>query len=289
MEIIKSIDDIRASLRIQRKNGKIIGFIPTMGYLHDGHISLVIESKSHSNFQVMSIFVNPMQFNDPVDFKNYPIDLERDFILAEKAGIDLVFLPNVNEIYRDRLTFVDMELLTDHLCGSARPGHFRGVLTIVFKLFNIIQPDVAVFGQKDIQQALAIQKMTLDLDFPIRIIIAPTIREKDGLAMSSRNVRLTSDERQRSTALHKALRTAGEMIESGERSSEKIISELNKIFIDAAPNRIDYITIARLRDLQPTALINEGSVLALAVFFGSTRLIDNMLIEYNEGSCKCRY
>jgi len=193
MHVAKTIKDVRDHVAAARKSGKRIGFVPTMGYLHEGHLSLVAESKKHAEYQVMSIFVNRIQFNDPRDFDKYPIDLDRDYRLAEGAGVDLVFVPDEREMYKNRLTYVDVDLLTEHLCGAHRPGHFRGVYTVVSKLFNIVQPDVSVFGQKDIQQAVSIEKMVADLDFPIRIIIAPTVREMDGLAMSSRNARLSPD------------------------------------------------------------------------------------------------
>lgn len=193
MDIVKNIHEVREKVGAARRQGKRIGFVPTMGYLHEGHLGLVRESAKSTQYQVMSIFVNRIQFNDPKDFATYPKDLERDFDLARSAGVDLMFVPDEGEMYRDNLTYVDVKTLTDNLCGAHRPGHFRGVFTVVSKLFNIVQPDVSVFGQKDIQQVVSIQKMTRDLDFPIEIVIAPIIRENDGLAMSSRNKHLNPD------------------------------------------------------------------------------------------------
>lgn len=288
MHIAKTIQDVRDHVAAARKAGKRIGFVPTMGYLHDGHLSLVAESKKHADYQVMSIFVNRIQFNDPKDFEKYPIDLDRDFRLAEGAGVDLAFVPDEGEMYKDRLTYVDVDLLTEHLCGAHRPGHFRGVYTVVSKLFNIVQPDVSVFGQKDIQQAVSIEKMVADLDFPIRIIIAPIIREKDGLAMSSRNARLSEDERARALAISRSLRKAEEMLCAGERSAAAITAAMRKEIEASAPTSIDYISVVRYADLAPAGAVTEKSVIAAAVFYGATRLIDNMIVEI-EGGVRCVY
>jgi pantoate--beta-alanine ligase len=279
MKVVETIREVREEIAKARKEGKKVGFVPTMGFLHEGHLSLVEESKKHSNFQVMSIFVNRIQFNDPKDFDNYPIDLESDYALAEKAGVDLIFVPGENEMYTDRLTFVDVELLTDNLCGAHRPGHFQGVFTVVSKLFNIVQPDVAVFGQKDIQQAASLHKMVIDLDFPINLIVASIIRESDGLAMSSRNKHLSSDERQRALALSQSIKKAEGMIKVGERNFSKIESEMRKIIDFVNPTAVDYISMVNYKDLQFSETISEKSVIAVAVYFGNTRLIDNMIID----------
>lgn len=283
MEIAHTIADVRAHVAGARRSGKRIGFVPTMGFLHRGHLSLVEESKRHADYQVMSIFVNRIQFNDPKDFDAYPIDLERDFGLARDAGVDLVFVPDEGEMYRRRLTYVDVELLTEHLCGAHRPGHFRGVYTVVAKLFNIVQPDVSVFGQKDIQQAVSIEKMTADLDFPISIIIAPTVREEDGLAMSSRNARLSPGERARATAIYRGLKRAEEALRAGERSVGAITGEIRKIIEESSPDGIDYVSAVRYEDLAPVEIMGEKSVIAAAVFYGGTRLIDNMIVEFGAG------
>ncbi len=283
MEIVHTIADVRAHVAGARRSGKRIGFVPTMGFLHRGHLSLVEESTRHADYQVMSIFVNRIQFNDPKDFDSYPIDLERDFGLARDAGVDLVFVPDEGEMYRRRLTYVDVELLTEHLCGAHRPGHFRGVYTVVSKLFNIVQPDVSVFGQKDIQQAVSIEKMTADLDFPVSIIIASTVREDDGLAMSSRNARLSPDERARATAIFRGLKKAEEALRAGERSAAAITGEIKKIIEGSSPDGIDYVSAVRYEDLAPVEIMGEKSVIAAAVFYGGTRLIDNMIVEFGAG------
>jgi pantoate--beta-alanine ligase len=289
MQIVRTISEVRSHVAGARGKGMRIGFVPTMGYLHQGHLSLVEESKKHTQYQAMSIFVNRIQFNDPKDFATYPVDLERDFSLAEGVGVDLMFVPDESEMYTNNLTFVDMDLLTKNLCGAHRPGHFRGVFTVVSKLFNIVLPDVSVFGQKDIQQAVCIEKMAADLDFPVKIIIAPTVREKDGIAMSSRNKRLSEDERTRALALSRSLRAAEKMIVSGERSSGTITASMKKIIDDSRPAKIDYISVVRYRDLDYAEAIEEKSVVAVAAYYGETRLIDNMIVEISGGKAACIY
>jgi pantoate--beta-alanine ligase len=289
MQIVHTISEVRDNVARARKEGKRIGFVPTMGFLHRGHLSLVEESKKHARYQVMSIFVNRIQFNDPKDFANYPKDLERDFDLAREAGVDLIFVPDDGEMYRNNLTFVDIEILTKNLCGAHRPGHFRGVYTVVSKLFNIVQPDVSVFGQKDIQQAVSIDKMVADLNFPVRIIIAPTIREDDGLAMSSRNKRLSPDERTRAVAISRALKSAADLLRSGERSVRAITIAMINIINESNPKKIDYISTVRYSDLDLVETITEKTVIAAAVFYGDTRLIDNMIVELDGGTARCIY
>jgi len=289
MDIVYSIAEVREKISEARTRGLGVGFVPTMGFLHEGHLSLVRESQKHTAYQVMSIFVNRMQFNDPKDFDAYPIDLERDFKLASEAGVDLVFVPDEKEIYRDRKTYIDMELFTDHLCGSARPGHFRGVFTVVGKLFNIIQPDVSVFGQKDIQQAVSIEKMVFDLNFPVKIIISPTVREEGGLAMSSRNKHLKETERKSALVIYRSLQKAEEMLKTGERRWDTIRSEMEKIIASGCPRSIDYITAVSYADLQPAGTLADRSVIAIASFFGATRLIDNMIVELKGDGVTCIY
>ena len=289
MDIVHTIADVREKVARARAQGKRIGFVPTMGFFHPWHISLVEESRRQTGYQVMSIFVNRIQFNDPADFANYPKDLERDFDMARKAGVDLMFAPDESEMYRDGLTSVDVDVLTRNLCGAHRPGHFRGVFTVVSKFFNIVQPDVSVFGQKDIQQAVSIEKMAADLNFPIRIVIAPTVREDDGLAMSSRNKRLSPDERRRALAISRALRRAEELIGGGERNAAAIAAEMKGIIEKSDPAKIDYVSIVRYGDLDFIDTITGKSVIAAAVFYGTTRLIDNMIIELEGGKSKCVY
>jgi pantoate--beta-alanine ligase len=287
MIIANTINDVRANVAQARKVGKRIGFVPTMGFLHRGHISLVEESKKHADYQVMSIFVNRIQFNDPKDFANYPQDLERDFDMARAAGVDLVFIPDEKEMYRNNLTFVDVDVLTKNLCGARRPGHFRGVFTVVSKLFNIVQPDVSVFGQKDIQQAVSIEKMAADLDFPVTIIIAPTVREDDGLAMSSRNKHLSPDERKRALAIYHSLKSAEDLLLVRERSVRAIMTAMLRVINESNPKKIDYISVARYSDLELVDTITEKSIIAVAVFYGTTRLIDNMIVEISSGAARC--
>jgi pantoate--beta-alanine ligase len=289
MEIARTITEVREHVAGARKGGKRIGFVPTMGYLHKGHISLVHESKKHTGFQVMSIFVNRIQFNDPKDFAAYPKDLERDFALADEAGVDLVFVPDENEMYANNLTHVDVDLLTKNLCGAFRPGHFKGVFTVVSKLFNIVQPDVSVFGQKDIQQAVCIEKIVADLNFPVRIIISSTVRESDGLAMSSRNKRLSADERARAVAIFKSLNLAEKLIASGERRSDAITAEMKRVIETSGPDKIDYISIVHCSDLDFIDIIDTKSVIAVAAFYGTTRLIDTMIIGIDGGEPRCIY
>lgn len=289
MKIVHTIKETRSIIAEQKKAGKKIGFVPTMGYLHEGHLSLVDISKKYSDYQVMSIFVNKIQFNDKKDYENYPRETERDCKLAEGAGVDLMFMPDDEEMYTDRLTYVDVATLTDHLCGAHREGHFRGVFTVVSKLFNIVLPDVSVFGQKDIQQAVSIEKMVYDLDFPVKIIIGPTMREKEGLAMSSRNKHLSADQRSRALVISKSLKAAEELLQKGEKSSSAIINEMTKIINSGKPDKIDYISITSYNTLQPVEKIDNKAVIAIAAFFGTTRLIDNMIIEEGDKGFRCVY
>ncbi|MEW6527716.1 MAG: pantoate--beta-alanine ligase [Spirochaetota bacterium] len=289
MKIVNTINELRNEIALQRSHNKKIGFVPTMGYLHQGHLSLVYISKQQSDYQVMSIFVNKMQFNDPKDYTTYPRDYERDFALAKDAGVDLIFLPDDSEMYQNRLVYVDIEMMTDHLCGATRPGHFRGVLTVVAKLFNIVQPDVSVFGQKDIQQAVIIQKMVKDLDFPVTIIVAPIIREPDGLAMSSRNVHLKGDDRTNAVVIYKSLQKAEELIHQGIVQSHALIPAMTDIITSGKPKKIDYVSVVDYETLQPIESLKEKSVIAVAAFFGSTRLIDNMIVEKQGDSYRCVY
>lgn len=289
MKIVNSIEEVRSNVRQARAGGKTVGFVPTMGFLHEGHISLVNRSKSETSYQVMSIFVNRLQFNDPRDFTSYPKDMERDADMAKNAGVDLLFVPDENEMYHDNLTSVNVERLTDHLCGAHRPGHFQGVFTVVSKLFNIVQPDVAVFGQKDIQQAVSLEKMVADLNIPVRMIIAPIMREKDGLAMSSRNKHLDPANRQNALVLSKSLCKAEQMLISGETGADHIMSAMKDVVLGGNPASIDYISVVRYSDLSPVESVNGRSVIAVAAFFGATRLIDNMIVNLDKGSVECIY
>ena len=279
MKVVHSIAEVRQAVKEARGAGKRIGFVPTMGFLHQGHLSLVNRSKQSAEFQVMSIFVNRLQFNDQSDFANYPKDLQNDIELADGAGVDLIFIPDDSEMYSNNLSSVDVELLTENLCGGHRPGHFRGVFTVVSKLFNIVQPDVAVFGQKDIQQAVSIEKMVKDLNFPVEIILSPIVREDDGLAMSSRNKHLSEKERVDALVLSRSLNKARELITSGERASGKITSEIRKIIEEGNPDSIDYVSLVGYDDLNFCDRVEGKSVIAVAAFWGTTRLIDNLIID----------
>lgn len=280
MEIIKEIKRMRDFVRQERQAGRRVGLVPTMGYLHQGHLSLVAAARQAADTVVMSIFVNPLQFGVGEDYEVYPRDLTRDAGLAEAAGVAAIFAPSVAEMYPPGYsTFVEVENLTEGLCGASRPGHFRGVTTVVSKLFNIVQPDVAVFGQKDFQQAVVIQRMVRDLNLPLEIIVAPIVREADGLAMSSRNTYLSPEQRTASLVLYRSLKLAEERIAAGERQAAQLKQTLVD-FIGAEPQaNIDYVEIVDAESLKPLAELQGRVLIALAVRFGSTRLIDNTVVE----------
>ncbi|MCX7920684.1 MAG: pantoate--beta-alanine ligase [Clostridia bacterium] len=280
MRVVETINDIRAIVKSQRAAGKSIGFVPTMGCLHEGHISLARESIRENDFTIMSIFVNPTQFGVNEDFDKYPRRLEEDSRMAEEVGVDVIFAPSVKEMYPGSYkTFVNVEGITEVLCGKSRPGHFRGVTTVVSKLFNIVQPDKAYFGQKDAQQVLVIKKMVKDLDMNIDIITCPIVREHDGLAMSSRNVYLSGEERKAALVLSKSLFEAEKMILNGERDCKKILNYINEKI--AAENRaqVDYISMVDVESLEEISEIQRNVLIALAVKIGGTRLIDNVIVE----------
>jgi pantoate--beta-alanine ligase len=279
VKVITKISEVKRIILSQKKAGKTIGFVPTMGYLHEGHISLVKASKLENDFTVMSIFVNPTQFGVNEDFSKYPKDLERDSRLAENNGVDIIFAPTSEEMYPDGYkTFVDVEAITEILCGKSRKGHFKGVTTVVNKLFNIIEPDKAYFGQKDAQQVLVIKKMVKDLNMNLEIVTCPLIREADGLALSSRNVYLSLDERKSALVLSKSLVEAENIIKNGERNKDKIITFIkNKINSEKSAS-IDYVEIVNADNLEDVGEITDRVLIALAVRFGSTRLIDNVIV-----------
>jgi len=289
MKIVNKIDDVRAEIKAAKKENKRIGFVPTMGFLHQGHISLVKIARENSEYIVMSIFVNKLQFNDLNDFNGYPKDLERDMAMAEEGGVDLLFLPDDKEMYQNNLTTVDVNLLTDNLCGASRPGHFKGVFTVVSKLFNIVQPDVALFGQKDIQQVVSIEKMVFDLNFPIKIIVAPIVREKDCLAMSSRNKHLNDKQRKDALALSRSLQTCRKLVESGERDVKIITDTIRSVIQEGSPDSIDYVSMVRYEDLSYIEKLEGKAVIAVAAFWGTTRLIDNMIIDKTSNGYTCIY
>jgi pantoate--beta-alanine ligase len=283
MLITRTIAETRTAIAHARAQGKHIGFVPTMGYLHEGHLQLIDIARQHSDFVVVSIFVNPTQFGPHEDFASYPRDFERDRKLCEARGADLIFAPEVSEMYPERslITF-QIEKLADRLCGARRPGHFNGVILVVSKLLNIVQPDIAVFGQKDAQQLIIIKRLVQDLNFPVRIISAPTVREPDGLAMSSRNVYLSPTQRAQSTVLYKSLQRAKALIESGERDAKRVIAEMERVIATASEAKIDYIEIVRVSDLQPIEKLDGLVLIALAVYFGKARLIDNIILDVSD-------
>lgn len=280
MLIINRISDIKAYLREQQKKGKSVGFVPTMGYLHEGHLSLIRNSSSDNDLTVVSIFVNPTQFGPGEDFSRYPRDLERDTALAESAGTHLLFVPNVDEMYPEGYnTYVEVQGLTDILCGSSRPGHFRGVTTVVSKLLNIVYPERAYFGQKDAQQAAVIKRMVKDLNMDTQIIVCPIIREADGLAMSSRNVYLSPEEREQALVLSLSLKMAEDIIFRGENSAAKLKEIIEENIKQKPLANIDYVALVDAETLKDTEIIGGKVLIALAVKFGRTRLIDNTIVE----------
>ncbi len=283
MKVIDSISGMRAWSLETRQVGYSIGLVPTMGYLHEGHLSLIREARKQSDRVVVSIFVNPTQFAPGEDLERYPRDFERDHLHCEQEGTACIFYPSVEEMYpAEHKTFVKVEELSERLCGISRPVHFRGVTTIVLKLFNIVRPDVAVFGQKDAQQSIIIRRMTEDLNMDVGIITAPTIREADGLAMSSRNKYLTPRERQEAPVLYKSLRMARSAFENGNRDFDDIRSKMEAMITSESSGRIDYIEIVNTVDLTPSFSEKGDILIALAVHFGKARLIDNCILKRNQ-------
>ena len=274
------IQELREMITGEKRRGRRIAFIPTMGYLHKGHLALIEQARKTDAFVVASIFVNPLQFGPTEDLARYPRDLERDAQLLATAGVDVLFHPSVEEMYPGpMLTFVEVKELADMLCGTARPGHFRGVATVVNKLFNIVQPDMAFFGQKDYQQYLIIKRMVRDLSLPIEIFPVPIMREDDGLAMSSRNVYLTPEQRQEALVLFKSLNLAEETIRAGERGARALEEQIKEKISLESQGVIDYVEVRDANDLSEVTEITGPVIVALAVKFGTTRLIDNKVVE----------
>ncbi|MEO0241076.1 MAG: pantoate--beta-alanine ligase [candidate division WOR-3 bacterium] len=281
MKIIENPYEMQKISEEKRKEGKIIGFVPTMGALHEGHLELIREARKKSDFLVVSIFVNPIQFGPKEDYKEYPRDEKGDIEKCEKEGVDIIFMPDVEDMYEKNFsTYVEVKNLTKTLCGKYRPGHFKGVTTVVTKLFNIVKPHLAFFGWKDAQQLIVIKKMVKDLNFDIEIIGIETVREKDGLAMSSRNFYLNEKERKEASYLYKALLYGKELIEKGERDARKVKEEIKKFINRNAPKgKIQYVEIVDIENLKPLRKIKGEIMIALAVFFGKARLIDNIRIK----------
>lgn len=277
MKIVRSLSDLR-QWRASVPPGKKVGFVPTMGALHSGHLKLVQECRVDCEFAVVSLFVNPLQFGAGEDFTRYPRPFEADRRLCEAANVDVLFVPEASEFYSgDHATYVEVEGFDQYLCGASRPGHFRGVCTVVLKLFNLVQPQRAYFGKKDIQQALILKKMVSDLSLDLEMILVDTVREPSGLALSSRNVYLSDEERKSAAALFRALSLARAAYQNGERDTESL-KKIMRDEISSELARIDYVEIVSQTQLRPLARVDQPAVFAVAVFYGRTRLIDNLLL-----------
>jgi len=279
MKIIRSVKEMQSYAVQQRAQGKTIGLVPTMGFLHQGHLSLLTQIRPKCDFLIVSIFVNPLQFGPAEDYDKYPRDIIRDEKLLSDSSCDILFYPAIDEMYpQGYATYIDVEKLSDKLCGKSRPGHFRGVVTVVAKLFTITQCNIACFGQKDGQQAAIIKKMTQDLNLPVEIVIAPIMREKDGLAMSSRNVYLIGEERQNALCLKKSLDMAANMVKEGKTDTRIIIRNMRKFIELVEGAKIDYIEAVDPDTLEAKTTVEGPTMFALAVFIGRTRLLDNRII-----------
>lgn len=280
MLVVKTIKEVRAIVASWRQEGLSVGLVPTMGYLHEGHESLIVKSVSQNDRTVVSVFVNPIQFGPTEDLEAYPRDLERDKALVERAGGDLIFHPEPEEMYPGHFTsFIDTTETTELLCGAVRPIHFRGVCTVVGKLFNIVTPDRAYFGQKDAQQLATIRRFVRDLNFGIEIVPCPIVREADGLAKSSRNTYLNAQERQAALILSKSLAKGRAAIEQGEREVAKVIAIITESLQTEPLARIDYVEVVDFENIQRVARVEGETLVAIAVYIGKTRLIDNFIIE----------
>lgn len=282
MEIVKDVREMQVQAGFLRNEGKEIGFVPTMGYLHEGHLTLLRRAREENDIVVLSIFVNPTQFGAGEDYEKYPRDTEGDLAKASEIGTDIAFLPEVKEMYpAGYATYANVEGSTERLCGRSRPGHFRGVTTVVLKLFHLVQPHRAYFGEKDYQQLVVVKKMVSDLNLDLQIIGCPTVRESDGLAMSSRNAYLNPQERLSALCLSSSLAKAEELIKGGEKRSQFIINEIYRL-IDREPGaQIDYVAICHPETLEDLESIESRALIALAVKIGPARLIDNRLVKVN--------
>ena len=280
MKIVTSPSEIQDYCRSALAEGKTIGLVPTMGFLHEGHLSLMRRARVENDLTVVSIFVNPTQFGPTDDYEEYPRDLQSDSEMAAEAGVDIIFAPSAEDMYPEGYaTFVNVEGITEKMCGASRPGHFRGVTTVVAKLFNLVQPHRAYFGQKDAQQTVVIKRMAADLNFGVEIVVMPTVREDDGVAMSSRNKYLNEDERRAALVLNKSLHKARNLTKSGERDAAKIYRKMRDM-IEAEPlAKVDYISIVDANTLADIDIVNGKTLIAMAVFIGETRLIDNVVLD----------
>lgn len=280
MNIVKTISEVRNEVKNWRKQGLSVGLVPTMGYLHEGHKSLIERACKENDKVVVSVFVNPTQFGPGEDLATYPRDIQRDAALCEDAGAALIFNPEPEEMYFDDFhTYVTMESLSDELCGKTRPIHFRGVCTVVSKLFHIVAPDRAYFGQKDAQQLAIIKRMVRDLNFDIEIVGCPIVREADGLAKSSRNTYLNPEERKAALVLSRAVRLGQELIQNGERNADVIVDKMKQLIEEEPLAKIDYVQAVDAISIQPVAEIKGTVLVAMAVYIGKTRLIDNFIYE----------
>jgi pantoate--beta-alanine ligase len=282
MRIIESVSEMQQLVNAWRQQGKRIGLVPTMGYLHAGHLALMQAARSHSDLVAVSIFVNPTQFGPGEDFQRYPRDMERDERLAAEAGVEVIFAPKVEEMYpQGYQTYIEVSEVTRPLCGKRRPGHFRGVTTVVSKLFHIVKPHVAVFGEKDFQQLVTIRRMVGDLNMGVEVIGHPIVRESDGLAMSSRNTYLAPEDRRVALRLSKSLALAQTLVAEGEQHSETILERVKEVLEAGGGLQTDYVELRRPDTLEEVSRIDGATLLALAAFVGKTRLIDNRVLERN--------
>jgi pantoate--beta-alanine ligase len=279
MKIAGRIDETRAASRTARHAGQRVSLVPTMGALHDGHLSLVRRAKAEAGFVVVSIFVNPLQFGPGEDFNKYPRTFGHDQAVLQREGMDLIFAPSVAEMYpKGAVTYVNVDGLSERLDGKSRPGHFRGVATVVSKLFHIVEPDVAFFGQKDAAQVAILKRMVSDLNLPVEIVVCPIVREPDGLAMSSRNVYLDPGQRRQALVLSRSLRRAQELFLHGERRADRIGDAARKVFAEEPAVRLDYLSIVDPDSLESVNDTAPGTLVAVAAYVGATRLIDNIIL-----------
>lgn len=279
MQIAKTIKEVRTQVKTWKSEGLTVGLVPTMGYLHEGHGSLIARARGENDRVVVSVFVNPMQFGPGEDLESYPRDLDKDSAYCESLGADLIFHPEPEEMYtKGFCSYVDMSVLTEELCGLSRPVHFRGVCTVVNKLFNIVQPNRAYFGQKDAQQLAVIRRMVEDLNMDLEIVGCPIVREEDGLAKSSRNTYLSDEERAAALVLSKAVKLGEELVKAGERDAKKIVSEMSALIEKEPLARIDYVKAVDGLTMQQIDTVKSPMLVALAVFIGKTRLIDNFAV-----------
>lgn len=280
MKVVTSVPAMQRLASAWHRQGRRIGLVPTMGYLHEGHLALVRLARLRSDYVVTSIFVNPIQFSPNEDLARYPRDFTRDQALLAQEGVEVIYCPDAAEMYpADFSTYVNVERLSEPLCGKSRPGHFRGVTTVVAKLFNAVKPHLAVFGAKDAQQALLVRRMARNLDYDLEVVVLPTVREPDGLAMSSRNSYLSPSDRREAPVLYRALQQAEKLIAQGERDPKKVVEAISRLIMRGSAARVEYVSIVDADNLGEVPEIRGEVLIALAAFFGKTRLIDNILVQ----------